>query len=252
MKKILILFFSIIYSFTIFADENEYEKMFTDANNLYSSSKFSEAAAAYLKIIEQGYESADLYYNLGNSYFKTKKVSQSILYYEKAKLLAPSNEKIQHNLDFANQFVIDKIETVPGFFIENFFNSIITSKRVDTWAIVSLSSFVIALVLLLLVFFNRILSIRRIGLLLATVFISVSLTTFAFAYKMKKITTGENAGIIMNIVTIKSSPDQASTDLFILNEGLKVEIEDNLNNWYEIKLSDGRTGWMPKESLGII
>jgi len=252
MKKIIILTICIITSFSMFADENEFEKMFVDANNLYSANKYTEATDAYLKIIEKGYESANLYYNLGNSYFKTKKIAQSILYYEKAKLLAPSNDKIQHNLDFANQFVIDKIETVPAFFVTDFFNNIITSKRVDTWAIISLVAFILSLSLLLVVFFNRILIIRRLGLLVSTLLIFISLTSFVFANDMKNITVNDNYGIITTLVTVKSSPDASSTDLFILNEGLKVEIQDNLNNWLEIKLSDGRVGWIEKDNLGVI
>ncbi len=251
MKKIIVIFF-ILFPFWLTADDNEIVTLFDNANKAYSENKYDEAIDNYLKIKELGYESAELYYNIGNAYFKNKKIAYSILFYEKAKILDPNNEKINHNLIFANQYVPDKIETVQGFFIDEFFFKIINSQNVDSWAYMSIFFFCAALVLLLIVFFNRVLLFRKIGLFMTTIFLAISITSYVFADKMQEQTTGENAAIIINTVTVKSSPDNMSTDLFILNQGVKVKLEDKLNDWYEIKLADGRIGWILKTNFEII
>lgn len=243
---------SLFCSFSIYADNGEIEQLINDANTKYSENSFSAAIELYSKVINSGFESADLYYNMGNAYFKNKQNAYAILYYEKAKLLAPHNKKIDHNLRFAQQFVQDEIKEVPQFFLTKFLSKFVRINKTDTWAIISFSLFGLTLLSLLFMFFSKVLNQKRLALVLAVFLFVSSLTTFAFAFKMKQITSVDNYGVILNVVTVKSSPDESSTDLYILHEGVKIEIEDNLNGWYEIKLLDGRIGWVKAEILGII
>ena len=241
-----------VVAVSAFADNDEMQQLIKDANAKYSEADYTSAIELYKKVADSGFESSELYYNLGNAYFKNKNNANAILYFEKAKLLDPKDQKIAHNLKFAQQFVIDEINEVPRFFLITFFEKIVKAKKTDSWAVISLSFFIITLATLIIMFFSKTLNYKRLSLVFAILFFSISFSTFVMAAKMKNITSGENSGIIMNVVTVKSSPDEASTDLFILHEGLKVEIEDFLNNWYEIKLQDGRVGWVKTEFLGVI
>lgn len=252
MKKLILLFSIIILSLSVKAQTEEMQQLITDANSKYAESDFATAIELYSNVVEQGYEASELYYNLANSYFKNKNLAKSILYYEKAKLLAPEDKKIVHNLRFAQQFVVDEIEVIPQFFLYEFFEKIAKLFKTDTWAVLSVSFFIFTLLTLIVMFFSKIINRKRLALLCAFIFFTFSVFTFFMANKMNNNTKGKNAGIIMSVVTIKSSPDETSTDLFLLHEGVKIGITDNIDNWYEIKLADGRVGWLKSEYLGVI
>jgi tetratricopeptide (TPR) repeat protein len=252
MKQTLLILSIVIYSLSVFADNDELQQLIADANEKYSTGDYAASIELYSRVIEEGYESPELYYNLGNSYFKNNKIANAILYFEKAKLLAPKDEKIDHNLRFAQQFVVDEIEEVPQFFLLSFFKKFAKIFKTDTWAIISLGFFVMTLVSVLVMFFNRMLNRKRLALLISILFFVSSIFSFGMATKMNDFTTGDNSGIIMSVVTIKSSPDDASTDLFLLHEGIKIDITDNIDGWYEIRLADGRVGWIKSEYLGLI
>lgn len=252
MKKLLFLFGLIFISCSIFAENDDIEQLIENANQKYAENQFAEAIELYSQVVNLGYESSELYYNLGNAYFKNNKIAHSILYYEKAKLLNPKDEKINHNLRFAQQFVKDEIKAVPKFFLTSFFENIVKIFKTDTWAILSLTFFILTLFSLILMFFSRIVTRKRLAFALAILFFVSSIFNFVMANKMNNLTTGDNNGIIMSVVTIKSSPDDNSTDLFILHEGVKIGITDKIDNWYEIKLLDGRVGWLQKEYLSLI
>jgi len=251
MKKILIIIFSIVAISTLKAQQTD--SLLLNANSLYTQGKYQRAAGLYKKIVELGYESADLYYNLGNAYYKQNVVSRAILNYEKALELDPNNEDIKYNLQLANHYVVDQIEVLPGFFLTDWIKNLRNIFSSDSWAVISISSFIIMLIFVSIYLYTRRFGLKRIAFWLAFIMIIISAVSFIFSYQQKqKIVTG-NTAIVMNpSVTVKSSPDASGTDLFVIHEGTKVWIGDEISGWNEIKLSDGSKGWLPAEDIETI
>lgn len=223
------------------------------ANELYAANEFSKAIELYENIVNQGNESYILYFNLGNSYYKNGEITKAILNYERANKLNPNDGDIKFNLELMNQFVVDKIDPLPRpFFVKGMENTInlFTSNQ---WAKISLIGFALTLILALTYLFSRHLTFRKISFTLSIFVLAITIITFVFSAKQKSILTQHNYAIIFSpTVTVKASPADSGTDLFVIHEGLKVQLIDNLNNWIEIRIEDGNTGWVNKEVLEII
>ena len=246
MKKFIHTIFLLALSLSVFAQDSLLDK----ANQHYIAGEYDQAIEAYNQILSGSKESAEVYYNLGNAYYKTGKYTQSILNYERAKLLAPNDEDIQFNLDLANQHVVDNIDPLPQVFFVRWWNNITNKFSIDQWARISVVSFIIFLILAGLFFFTQNGVIKRVSFWTGILVIVISIFSFNFAARHKKRITEHNFAIITQpSVTVKSSPSDSGTDLFLIHEGLKVEIKDNLSGWMEIRLSDGNQGWLPTNSV---
>ena len=145
MKKIVFSLFILIYSFTLMADNKAIIKQ---ANQEYTKGEYEKAIAAYENLINLGFEASELYYNLGNAYYKQKKYTLAILNYERAKLIDSNNDNINTNLELAKIHVVDKIDEIPIFFLARWYNSVVYALSCDAWAVVSLVSFGLALSLI--------------------------------------------------------------------------------------------------------
>lgn len=230
--------------------QNESSTDWDKANAYYTTGEYQQAIALYEQILANGKESAELYFNLGNAYYKAENINNAILNYERAKLLAPNDKDIDFNLQIANQFVVTSIEPLPQPFFLRWRTSVINKYPADTWAYISVVAFLIFLILLGLFIFSRLISLRRISFWLGIIVIIFSGFTYSFAAKQKKKLVERNHAIVFSPrVTVKSSPAESGTDLFLIYEGLKVEITDSLNNWKEVKLADGNEGWLPDSCI---
>ena len=244
---------TILFLFVLVMAKAELSDSLKMANDLYAANEIGKAIKAYESIIDSGYESAALYFNLGNAYYKNNDLVDAILNYERAKKLAPRDEDIQFNLDLLNQFVIDKIEPLPQPFFVKWGNSFINWLRTDTWAIISLAAFILALILGLGYAFLRNVSLRKTAFTVGVVALLISIMSFAFAVKQRSDSLHKQSAIIFSpSVTVKASPNENSVDLFVIHEGLKVHVVQNRNYWLEIKLDDGNQGWIQKDALKII
>ncbi len=247
MKKLISIIYFLTVSSLLFAQPSAQMKQ---AESLYTANNYAEAIKVYESILKQGYESADLYYNLGNAYYKNNEVTKSILNYERAKLLAPGDEDIKFNLELVNQFTVDKIEPLPRPFFVKWWNSLIDANNSDGWARLSLICFIIALIGASGYIFTSTVSLKRVSFITGIVLLVISVFAFGFAGKQKSNITGHKSAIITTpTVTVKSSPDESGTDLFVIHEGLKVDIKEDLGNWYNIRLADGNSGWVKKITL---
>jgi tetratricopeptide (TPR) repeat protein len=226
------------------------DSLFNLGNKYYHDNQFALAVKTYEQMIAMPYESPELYFNLGNAYFKNGNLAYAILFYEKAKLLAPRDEDINQNLAIANARVVDKIDVIPVFFIKRWIQGWVNMLPSNTWALISLVLFSLALVLLLLYFFSGVSFIKRISFYASLGFILLTLVTYISSARRKKYIVGNNAAIIAEpSVTIKSSPDTGGNNLFVLHDGTKVIITDSIQNWKEIRISNGNKGWMESKSL---
>ena len=254
MKKLLVTFGLILFSLILQnkitgQTDSDYQELKT-ANKLYSEEKYESAAELYEKIISKGYSAPELNYNLGNAYYRMGNYKSAILNYERALLLNSDDEDIKTNLEFAQKFVQDKIEVVPTFFLIRWVQAIINLFNVNTWSVISVLSFVFFLILIITFLFTKKVIFRKLSVYLGFLLLVVSLISFYCAYKQDIKLNSHNTAIIFSpAVTVKSSPNENGTDLFIIHEGLKVYITGKSTDWFEIRLSDGKIGWLPKESL---
>jgi len=242
---IVLLLFAAINAFT-----SGVETDLIKANKAYSVGSYSVAAGLYEKIADAGYSAPELYYNLGNSYYKMNEYGKAILWYERAKRLDPGSEDINFNLSVANTKISDKIEPLPMMFYKRWFNDFVQKFPVDTWAMICVCLFIAGLSGLVLYFASRVLVLRKIGFWFALGMLFLSFFTMIFAWHAySDLKSVSEAIVFAPTITVKSSPDDKSTDLFVLHEGTKVMLMDDISGWYEIRIANGSVGWLPKTSL---
>jgi tetratricopeptide (TPR) repeat protein len=247
--KIVIVLFVSFNTLILNAQDNN-TQLWEKANAFYTTEEYQQAVSLYEQILSSGQESAKLYFNLGNAYYKAGNMNQAILNFERAKLLSPNDENIDFNIRMANQFVVTSIEPLPLPFFLRWRASVVNMYPSDTWSYISIAAFVLFLLLIGLFIFSRIVSIRRISFLLGIFMVIFSGFTYSFAAKQKKKIMERNSAIVFcPRVTVKSAPSATGTDLFLIYEGLKVEMTDSIGTWKEIKLADGNQGWLPDSCI---
>jgi tetratricopeptide (TPR) repeat protein len=244
----LILIFST--SFSVKAAAVKVDSVFESANKAYMVKNYSAAIEQYELIINNGFRSAELYFNLGNAFFKTGNYPKAILCYEKAKLIDPENSDIEFNLTKARTYVIDKIEVIPDFFIKAWFRSLVSKLSPNSWAALSAILFILFSLLILLYLFVVKVNLKKLAFYLGLFSLFISINALIFAFKTRAYIDNSNIAIIMSpTVSVKTSPDNESTNAFIIHEGTKVYILRSLNGWNEIKLSDGKQGWLESNTI---
>ncbi len=251
MSKFYTSIIIILLSFgNLFSQTDGNLELFKQANQKYTDEAFPEAIASYEQILSTGQESAELYYNLGNAYFKSNQLSRAILNYERGLLLAPSDEDILYNLDIANSLITDRIESIPVFFFNSWVRSIRSSLNPNQWAQLSLLLFIMAIVSIIVFIAFKTRNLRRTALPVIVVGLLLSLLSFVFAQQQARLHSERNTCIVFSpSLTVKSAPDQSGTDLFVIHEGLKLTIKDELSGWYEIEMADGNVGWIPSNAV---
>jgi len=229
------------------------EEKYKAGGDSFSAGEYEKALGMWMDIYKTGYRSAELDYNIGNAHFKLNNIPASILFYERAYLLSPGDEDINYNLGIARTFVVDRFEEIPELFFVRWFNLIALSLSANTWAWISIVTFILFLLCLSLYFYTSKYRLKVMGFWLAVLFLFASLSSLALTLRNKNLVYDSRKAVIFSpVVNGKSSPDNSGTDLFVLHEGTKVAIEDEVGDWYEIRLSDGNKGWIPGNSIEII
>ena len=220
------------------------------ADKLYTEGKYQDAISNYEAVVGQGLQNAELYYNLGNAYFKIKNIPAAILNYERAHLLKPDDEDIEFNLDLARTYTVDKIEVLPEFFLVSFVKGFRNWFSSNSWAYIALISFALVLSLALFFWFSHSFEIRRYAFGVAVFLSMIFVVSLVFSISQKNQVVKRNSAIVFApVVSAKSSPDESGKDLFILHAGTKVELIRPVGEWCEIKIADGNKGWIPKTSF---
>ena len=224
------------------------------ADSAYINNDFASAVYLYENILANQGESADVYYNLGNSYYKMDNIAKAILNYEKALLLNPGNGDIRFNLELAQSKTVDKVTPMSEMFFITWTKSLINTMNEKGWARMGITTFIIMLVALALYFFSKKIALKKTGFMVAVIMLLVCIVSNIFASSQKTDVQNHDTAIIMApSVTVKSTPNEGGTELFILHEGRKVNIKDNtMREWKEIQLEDGNAGWVPASVIEII
>ena len=257
MNKIVLFTISLLLTFAAYGQDSEFSaaKQVSNAtkaegDSAYMRNDYASAIQIYENLLKQG-EAAEVYYNLGNSYYKSDDIARAILNYERALLLQPGNADIRANLEIARSKTVDKVLPVPEVFFVSWGKSLINMLSMDAWAKLGIVSFVLLLVSCSLFFFSKQVVVKKAGFIAGIAFLLLVLLSNVFAAQQKSMLTQRNEAIVLApSVTVRSTPSESGVSLFILHEGRKVEIKDNtMREWKEIRLEDGKVGWVPAAAI---
>ncbi len=219
-------------------------------NKAYMNGSYDKAIEEYHAILKGGEYSLELYYNLANAYFKSDSLGKAILYYNKALRIDPSHEDALHNLTLAEARTKDKINEVPEFFLNGWMRSMRDSLSCNAWSVLSIICFAIFLAGVLLFMLASAIGLRKAGFYSAICALIIFIATFSFAISSRNnILSHDEAIVTASAISIKSSPDRASTELFVLHEGTKVRVVSEMDNWAEVVIADGKKGWTEKRNI---
>lgn len=252
VATVVILLLSLGSSMNIQA--KDLDSLWTAGVQAYTDGKFADASTAWTSIEESGQKSAKLYYNLGNAWFKQGNYPKAILNYERALRLDPSYSDARYNLEFTSNFVQDKIEPVPEFILKSVARKVCYVMGSNAWAVIFLVLLAAALVMGLLFLLGSSVGKRRAGFYCGIVLLLLSAGALSFSIWQKSDSVKTDTAIVMSPVSsVKSSPSSGSSkDLFVIHEGTKVTILDEVGSWKNIALADGRQGWIPASDIEII
>lgn len=224
-----------------------------EADSAYVNQNYTQAINDYEALLKEGV-SADIYYNLGNAYYRADNITRAVLNYERALLLSPGDKDIRFNLQMARSKTVDKIVPETEMFFTTWYRSLVNTMSVDGWARMALVALCLVIVFSLLYLFASRIVLRKVGFFSGMAFLLIFLVSNIFAYQQKKVLSERTGAIIMSpAVQVKSTPAKNGTDLFILHEGTKVEITDaSLSGWTEIRLADGKEGWVETSQIEVI
>lgn len=219
-------------------------------NQSYIDGDYAAAATAYQAIENRGYSSARLYYNMGNAYYKQGQIGRAILYYNRALVISPSMDDARHNLEIAEAQTKDNIAVVPEFFLNRYMRTLRSAISCSAWSVMSVAFFGVMLLFLLLFLLGSRIKVRKAGFYgaVASLLMFVVVTIFGVSAR-NSIIDRPGAIVMSSAISVKSSPDRAATDLFVLHEGTKVEVSSEIDGWSEITIADGKKGWTESAHL---
>ena len=226
------------------------DTLFIKANKLYQEGDYEKAVELYDKVDSLGLQSPELYFNTANAYFRSNKLGKARLYYERALILAPLDRDIKKNLSFLESLLSDRFEEVPELFLKTWMKAFFNLFHSDTWAIFSLIGFALFFTGGLVYIFVKAVTLRKTGFYAAIIFLLLSVSCFFISkYRFRTVNDPGTAIIMEGSQLVKSAPRQSGKDLFILHEGAKVWISNELDDWSEVLISDGRKGWVPRSAI---
>ncbi|MGB0429052.1 MAG: hypothetical protein ACPGLV_01170 [Bacteroidia bacterium] len=254
MKALAYIAFAILFLGTAknlsAIDKTQALDSFAKANELYKANEFEKALITYNTIYDLGFESADLYYNMGNAYYKTDNLPLSIWCYEKTLLIEPKHSEAQRNLELANLSVADKVQELPRIAWWYYWQKFKKLFTLSGWTIISIIFTWLLAAGILLLLTQKHHWYKRLGVYFITVgFVFTLISGAIAANKSYQLKNPKSAIIITSNVYAKSAPEENSADLFIVHSGLKISIDDEIGEWAKIKLADGKMGWITKTDL---
>ena len=248
MKKILTI---IVLAFLpLFLQAKTVDERAADADAMYRQGNYEAAIEQYETVFSEGFTSAELYYNLGNAYYRTGQMGLAILNYERALRLKPTMSDAKENLALAQNQTVDRITVLPKFFLVRWIDTLCTVVSPAAWRIIVLV--LVALIALSFIAFRlgSLISVRKAGLIVGIVMALLLLLSVLFLMHSTRHYNARSEAVVMSqSLTVKSSPEVQSIDKLILHEGTTVTISDSLAGWYKITIADGTTGWCTTDDI---
>ncbi len=249
LKRILYLFIALVLPILSFGNDRT-QMLFAKGNACYAKAQYKEALTAYQQILDEGYQSAAVYFNMGNASFKSDDIPSALLYYEKAHKLSPGDEDINFNIRFANLKTTDKIDEAPEFFLANWWKALILSFSVNTLSVSSILLVLLGSGVLIIYFFTNSVSIKKASFYCSiTLFFLGLITIFIAGMQLNYFNGHRQAIIFSSSVTVKNGPVEKSANVFVLHDGTKVTILDTSNGWMKIRIGNGNEGWIKNSDV---
>ena len=229
------------------------DSLFLKGNALYEEGNYEEALGVYNQVLQDGKESAGLYYNMGNAAYRSNSIGYAILYYEKAIKLEPTHEDAANNLEFVSRYRLDTFEEVPQLFLAAWIRGFVHLLPERTWSTLAMLFFLALLTGIVVYLFAKRIALKKTGFVSALAALLLFGLAFSSAASRHREIIHPDAGIILApSVVVRSSPSDSGTELFILHEGTKIEISEEVSGWRNIRVIDGREGWILAEDFDSI
>jgi hypothetical protein len=254
MKRIAIYITLVILAGThaFAATEQQLADSLQHANKLAMDGQNAEAINTYNYILGEGYESAELYYNLGYCHYKSGKLGPAILNFERAKRLNPSDEDTQYNLEQAYEMT-DKMQKLTPIFIFRWWDSFRNITNSDGWAVIFIVFFVLVLAGVAMFLFANSVAMRKVGFFAGLILTVLAIGALTISINQRNEVVNSKAAIIMSSsVTLSTSPDKNGTQMVVLHEGTHVVILSTIGDWSEVRLDDGNVGWIKSQDIEVI
>ena len=251
----MIAFLMMVVPSAASAQQSEYvDSLWNGANQAYTEGRWEDAVAGYDMISGMGLESAALYCNTGDAYFKSGNIPMAILNYERALKLDPSYGDAQYNLELLSGMIQDRIDPVPEFILKVWASKVCRLMNSNSWAVTFLVLLALTMAMVLLFVLSPSVAGRRTGFFTGIVLLLMAVSSLSFSLWQKNDYVKVEGAIVMRPVSsVKSSPSsESSQDLFVLHEGTKVKVIDQVGSWNNIELADGRQGWIPSSDIEAI
>jgi len=240
-----------LFSFSLGFSQNN--SLFDQATEHYNKGEYSKAIENYKQILQNGEHSAQLYFNLGNCYYKQNAIGSSIYYYEKALLLDPTDSEIINNLGYAQNMRLDAIEEMPKTEISQIYNTVVHLFSFDQWAYLAIALIFLFVIAYLAYFFLRYANQKRIAFVTSIFSLALGALCILMAYLQYQGFKNDNPAIVFSReVQVSSEPNNNSENVFTLHEGTKVNVMDHLDDWSKIRIADGQTGWLLTDNIKLL
>jgi tetratricopeptide (TPR) repeat protein len=248
--KLKIILYLVLFCFGLNLWSQQTDSIFNKANDAYANANYNEAKRLYQSILKEDKVSGELFFNLGNTYYKLEDIANSIYYYEKALKLSPENESIKNNLAFAERMRLDQFERLPESELDQGLNNFITLFSVDNWSVVGIVFLFVAGIVFAFFIFKKRSFIKRLSLGLSILFLLLSAGAFSMAQtQLNQINNNVFAIIFEKEKPVFEEPNKKAATLIQLHEGTKVKILDQFRSFYKVQLPDGSIGWMETTNL---
>ena len=235
------------------AAQEDVSSLWEKAGEAFAAGQWQNALNCYQMIEGEGLVSDDLYYNIGNTFLKLQDNAHAILYYERALKLNPSHADAAHNLEIVRQMTLDKIDEVPDFILVSWFHNLRQGLSANAWAWITLALLLLAGILLTVFRSGAPRSLRKVSFILSCIVLVLAIFTFIFSLQQKRAVTRQDSAIVTApVCSVKSSPAEGGKTVFVLHEGTKVRLLDDVGDWARIEIADGRQGWAQGSTFEII
>lgn len=249
MKNIFVILFTLVSTSIL----GQNETLFNKATDAYNEGKYEQAIENYLEIVENNQHSAELYFNLGNAYYKLNQIAPSIYYYEKALLLKPKDSEILNNLSYAQNMTLDAIEIMPKTGLAKIYDDLIGFLSFDQWGYSAVIFMLLFVILYIAFYYLRYATQKRIAFITSIIALIIAIASLVFAFlQFNEFKADQPAIIFAEEVSVKSEPNERSQVVFELHEGTKLNVLEELNDWKKVRIADGQTGWLSSESIKLL
>jgi tetratricopeptide (TPR) repeat protein len=240
------IFYILLLIFQISLAQNAFDQ----GNKFYGKENYQAAITSYQSVINTGKQSAELYFNLGNCYYKIQKVAPAIYNYEKALLLSPNDTEIKTNLEFARKMAIDDIKVIQKVGFSKLIQDFTAKYYYDTWAWIAVAFAFLFLLFFVGYYFSHSTVLKRVFFFgMFFWLLGIGLSTAAGFYEKGCMDNERPAIVFAETASVKSEPKISATDAFVLHEGTKVYILESIANWKKVELTDETTGWIEESAI---